>query len=121
MFNLLKINNDKKWSIMSRVLLFSILLSFCLFGESPSLNWGKEQGSLDWKSAIEKCKVAGMRLPTKKELLSLYKSREFKKWEANWYWTNDESDTERAWAVVLNVGAILHIPKQYHNNVRCIN
>ena len=103
-----------------RRILIVIFFSYSLFAESTSLEWGKEEGSLDWKSAIEKCKSNGMRLPNKKELLSIYNSREYKKWAANWYWTADESDTERAWAVVLNVGAILHIPKQYHNNVRCV-
>jgi hypothetical protein len=105
---------------MARIL-FILLLSVSIMAESPSLKWGREEGSLDWKSAIGKCAASGMRLPTKKELLSLYNTREFKAWEANWYWTGDESDSERAWAVVLNVGAILHIPKQYHNNVRCVN
>lgn len=105
---------------MARILFILLLLSISIIAESPSLKWGREEGSLDWKSAIEKCKVTGMRLPTKKELLSLYNTRAYKKWQANWYWTGDESDAERAWAVVLNVGAILHIPKQYHNNVRCV-
>jgi hypothetical protein len=103
--------------------LYIIVFLFC-FGsiqsETSNLIWGEEEGSLDWKSAIEKCKSTGMRMPTKGELLSLYKTKEFKKWNANWYWTGEESDKERAWAVVLNVGVILHIPKSYHNNVRCV-
>lgn len=107
----------------------NVVLSACVFlfcfgsiqSESSNPVWGEEEGSLDWKSAIEKCKSNGMRMPTKAELLNLYKTKEFKKWNANWYWTGEESDKERAWAVVLNVGAILHIPKRYHNNVRCVS
>ncbi|MDD1444244.1 DUF1566 domain-containing protein, partial [Dolichospermum sp. ST_sed3] len=75
-------------------LIIFIVFLFCLSSiqsETLSLQWGKEEGSLDWKSAIEKCKASGMRMPTKKELLSLYNTREFKTWAANWYWTGDES------------------------------
>ena len=110
----------KKGLITFNILFILLFFFSSIQSESLSLQWGKEEGSLDWKSAIEKCKASGMRMPTKKELLSLYSTREFKTFAANWYWTSDESDSERAWAVVLNVGAILHIPKQYHNNVRCV-
>lgn len=105
----------------SKTIFLSFLISFLpILAEDTSISWGDELGSLDWKKANEKCIANNMRLPTKKELLSLYKTREFKKWSGNWYWTADELDTERAWAVVLNVGTIVHIPKQYHNHVRCI-
>lgn len=110
----------KKGLITFNILFILLYYFSSIQSETLSLQWGKEEGSLDWKSAIEKCKASGMRMPTKKELLSLYNTREFKTWAANWYWTGDESDSERAWAVVLNVGAILHIPKPYHNNVRCV-
>ena len=110
----------KKGLITFNILFILLFFFSSIQSETLSLEWGKEEGSLDWKSAIEKCKASGMRMPTKKELLSLYSTREFKTFAANWYWTSDESDSERAWAVVLNVGAILHIPKQYHNNVRCV-
>ena len=110
----------KKGLITFNILFILLFFFSSIQSETLSLQWGKEEGSLDWKSAIEKCKASGMRMPTKKELLSLYSTREFKTFAANWYWTSDESDSERAWAVVLNVGAILHIPKQYHNNVRCV-
>lgn len=107
---------------VSRILMILAFLFWCpIYSEASGQNWGKEEGSLNWKSAVEKCKSNGMRLPTKKELLSLYKTKEYKKWEQNWYWTNDELDTERAWIVVLNVGDTAHIPKQYHNFVRCIH
>ena len=73
-----------------RLIPFNILFILLYFlgsiqSETLSLEWGKEEGSLDWKSAIEKCKANGMRMPTKKELLSLYNTREFKTWAANWY------------------------------------
>lgn len=101
--------------------LISALILFSSFtAHSEILNWALEEGSLDWKSAVEICKSKSMRLPTKKELLSVYKTSERKKWKNNWYWTNDELDKERAWIVVLNVGDIVHIPKHYHNHVRCI-
>lgn len=105
---------------MMRIILFLFLVTAGIYPESDRIFWGTEEGSLDWKSALEKCKSNGMRLPTKKELLSVYKSREIKKWQHNWYWTSDELDPERSWIVVLNVGDTVHIPKQYHNYVRCI-
>lgn len=107
--------------IRKLILCFLVLLSYSILGEISPLNWGKEQGSLNWKDAHEKCKLSGMRLPTKKELLSLYNTKDIKKMLNNWYWTSDELDTERAWIVVLNVGDTVHIPKQYHNSVRCVN
>ncbi|HMV42398.1 MAG TPA: hypothetical protein PK079_01010 [Leptospiraceae bacterium] len=104
------------------LLKFILFISFFILPLTAEVNnqWGKEFGSLTWADANKKCQENGMRLPTKSELLSLYKTREFKKWNENWYWTKDELDSERAWAVVLNVGTILHIPKQYRNYVRCI-
>lgn len=102
-----------------------IIILIMVVGTSESKlsanSWGKEEGSLSWNRAKEKCELNGMRLPTKKELLSLYKSTERKKWNGNWYWSGDELDKERAWIVVLNVGDTAHVPKQYHNLVRCIN
>ena len=101
---------------MIRAFLLTLFFTLAIYPESEKISWANEEGSLDWKSALDKCKSNGMRLPTKKELLSVYKSREIKKW----YWTSDELDSERAWIVVLNVGDTVHIPKQYHNYVRCI-
>jgi len=104
-----------------KLFLISIFISYSNQAESNFRKWGKEEGQLNWKNAVDKCKSNNMHLPTKKELLSLYKSPERQKWEGNWYWTSDELDSQRAWAVVLNVGDTLHIPKQYHNHVRCIS
>lgn len=105
---------------MKKIFLFFFLV-ISIYSESEVRKWGQEEGQLDWKTANNICKANNMRLPTKKELLSLYKSPQRKSWTGNWYWTGDELDKEKAWTVVLNVGDIIHIPKQYHNHVRCIS
>ncbi|HMW07357.1 MAG TPA: FecR family protein [Leptospiraceae bacterium] len=56
--------------------------------------WGPEQKKATWVEAKKKCDSLGMRLPSKAELLEIYRSQGvFKDWQYINYWTGEEFES----------------------------
>ncbi|MCB1189082.1 MAG: DUF1566 domain-containing protein [Leptospiraceae bacterium] len=95
---------------------------------ASGLKWGRYEGELNWKNAIQRCKKQGMRLPTKKELLSAYDSgkRELRCYE-NYcrYWSSSSYATEKDNAYVVSFYPeddfrVYHYRKYLPFHVRCV-
>ncbi|MBK6607412.1 MAG: caspase family protein [Leptospiraceae bacterium] len=94
--------------------------------KAVGLTWSAYQGAMNWHNAKSKCAGLGMRLPTKDELVALYKSG------ASWrnagcsdgicaYWSSTEYSAEGAYTVSMNSGSVSSYGKDHsYNDVRCV-
>jgi len=53
-----------------------LVLMFLIFAveaiPAEALNWGPDEGKMDWSDAMGRCQSKGMRLPTSDELIAAH-------------------------------------------------
>lgn len=87
---------------------------------SEGANWGPEAGPMAWSEAQTHCRARGMRLPTRNELLDLFKSGEHTSWKYAHYWTNEEAAPDWAHEVHITGGTVEAEFKTEPLFVRCV-
>jgi hypothetical protein len=87
--------------------------------------WSKYYNITNWGSASAICTGLGMRLPSKNELLSAYKTGVTKLWEkdATWFWTSEEATMNGVYCLGISKGKFSphHRDLNYACAVRCIS
>ena len=93
--------------------------------KKPS-RWSDYQGRMNWKDAIKKCASIGMRLPTRKELMTAHRAKATEYWKTDWeksyawYWTSEEHSADIAYSFIIDDGRDYYFLKEDHWHVRCI-
>lgn len=92
---------------------------------SVSEKWSNHQGRLKWDEAKAKCASLGMRLPTVKELRTVYNSSQKYEWkkDGNGYWGVEDESNEIPYLFGMEKGISGSIAKSVGYaklNLRCI-
>jgi len=97
------------------------MAAFLLLGSAIFAGtWGPEEDRMDWASAQARCESKGMRLPTRSELLAVFRSGLAKSWMHDYYWTGEEASPGNAYDVHVIRGEVYNFVKYGSSYVRCI-
>lgn len=79
------------------------------------------QERMNWKMAVQKCTEQKMRLPSREELISVYRSDQRNDWiqEGPTYWTSDEKSRENAFYINMKTGYTGYLFKSFPYSVKC--
>ena len=101
---------DLPFSMVMDTVLLPVSIPLEIFGNKPFLKkpdsykwkWSEIQGTMDWDSAMEKCKGLKMRLPSRDELFSAYEDELMDSWEFGSYWTLSEDKNDSKKAIIID-------------------